>query len=60
MKNFGLWTFITAFIIIGLANLPMVQGMPLSMQLSFIANEALWYMQQAAEPVMDLLRQYAQ
>ena len=58
MKNMGLWTFLTIFFIIALANLPMVQGMPLAVQLSFFANEALWYMQQMMEPVVDFIRQY--
>ncbi|MBY0354915.1 MAG: hypothetical protein K2Q12_04200 [Rickettsiales bacterium] len=56
-RNFGLWTFITVFGIIALANLPMVQDMPLAVQLSYFANEALWYIRQFTDPVMDYVRQ---
>lgn len=56
MKNFGLWTFLTMFVILALANMPMVQGMPIAVQLSYFANEALWYMKQAAEPFMEFIR----
>jgi hypothetical protein len=58
MKNFGLWTFITLFVILALANMPMVQGMPFTVQLSYFANEALWYMQQAAEPFVEFVRSF--
>lgn len=58
MKNMGLWTFITLFLIVALANLPMVQGMPISVQLSYFANEAMWYMQQILQPVADFIRQF--
>lgn len=56
MRNFGLWTFLTIFLIMALANMPLVQGMPLSSQLSYFANEAIYYMRQFTGPLMDWIR----
>lgn len=56
MKNFGFWTFMTLFIIVALASGPMVQGMPISVQLSYFANEALFYLRSILDPVMDFFR----
>jgi uncharacterized protein YggT (Ycf19 family) len=56
MKHFGFWTFMTLFVIVALASSPMVQGMPLSMQLSYFANEALYYLHSILDPALEFIR----
>lgn len=56
MKNLFFTTFLGFFIIAALASGAAVQTLPWRDQVSFFANQALFYIQQTAQPVVDLVR----
>ncbi|MFO1242989.1 MAG: hypothetical protein U1E36_07310 [Rickettsiales bacterium] len=59
MKNFFLMTFLTFFLIAFLASGAAVQTLPWRDQLSFFANQSLFYIQQTTQPFFDWLHDVA-
>jgi cell shape-determining protein MreC len=55
-KNVFFTVFLGTFIIVGLASMGQMQGMPLSVQISQITNDTLMYLQQLIRPVLDFFR----
>lgn len=56
MKNLFLTTFLCFFLIAALAGGAAVQTLPWRDQVSYFANQSLFYIQQTIQPIVDLVK----